>query len=117
VLETALEISSLWNKVINATSSDYTSEDRVNKLARKDSLWYHCSILHLALDGLPSPRINETDGMTILTSMAFENLVDLPHQFDKQRPVDEVAKGMVLAVIEKAWLSGLYVAKDDTGPS
>jgi len=83
-------------------------EQWINQLSRKDSLWYHCSILHLVLDDLPKSLSNEKD-LDVLSAVAVDTLAALPRLLENEKPVDEIAKGMVLAVVEKAWLNGLYV--------
>ena len=109
IFETVKEIESLWGieDSKKATTSERTREHRIGKLARKDSLWYHCSILHVALDQLPPSTASDT-GDTLLSSAAVQVLAGLIKRFDSQIPVDIVARGMMLAVVEKAWLSDLH---------
>lgn len=107
VLETAREISCLWGKKsISETAG--TLNEGLRRLARKDSLWYHCAIINLALEDLPQRPI-EDNGSTTLAVMAADLLYDLPRLFEEEDPVDVMAEGMVLAVVEKAWLKGLCI--------
>lgn len=109
VFETAKEVEALWiSEGTQPADSRPSREQRLEKLARKDSLWFHCSVLHDALDRFPLARADATSDESFLSSQAVNVLADLVRHFERGKPVDEVAKGMVLAVIERAWLSGLY---------
>lgn len=105
ILETAKEITRSWKTCSSSKDGD---DQLINKLSRKDSLWYHCSLLHLALEELPKALSNEED-RGVLSVVAVDTLAALPKLLEDQKPADEVAKGMVLAVVEKAWLNGLHV--------
>lgn len=115
IFETVKEIEELWTAVekdgqqstVTTTTLAQARECRLRKLARKDSLWYHCSVLHVALDQLPSPSCDGND-RSLLSSVAVQVLAGLMRRFESQMPVDAVARGMMLAVVEKAWLSGFY---------
>lgn len=107
--ETVKEIEDLWSVEVDrqVTTLDRTREHRLRKLARKDSLWYHCSVLHLALDQLPPLTASDASDQSLLSSTTVQVLAGLIHQFEGQIPVDVAARGMMLAVVEKAWLNGL----------
>jgi len=109
VFEAAKEVEALWSSEGSKQPTDEPSrEERIEKLARKDSLWYQCSVLHAALDRFPPLKASEVGDESLLSSEAVRVLADLARHFERGIPVDEVAKGMVLGVVEKAWLSGLY---------
>ncbi|KAF8508479.1 hypothetical protein JB92DRAFT_2952842 [Gautieria morchelliformis] len=110
IFETVKEIESLWTIATDteSTTPEHTRQRRVGKLARKDSLWYHCSVLHVALDLLPPATTHESGTQSLLSSAAVQVLAGIIHHFDSQTPPDIVARGMMLAVVEKAWLSSLY---------
>jgi hypothetical protein len=109
IFETVKEIEILWTIATDTkpTTPEHTRKHRIEKLARKDSLWYHCSVLHIALDQLP-PTTHESGTQSLLSSAAVQVLAGIIHRFDSQTPPDVVARGMMLAVVEKAWLSSLY---------
>lgn len=106
VLETAREISSLWGKK-SASETVGTLNEGLQRLARKDSLWYHCAVINIALEDLPQRPIEDNDS-TVLSEMAADLLYNLPRLFEEEDPVDVMAQGMILAIVEKAWLKGLY---------
>ena len=104
IFETVKEVESLWSIEKKQTIiSEHTREHRIEKLARKDSLWYHCSLLHVALDQLPSTASDSS-----LSSAGVQVLAGLIQRFESQTRMDVVARGMMLAVVEKAWLSDLH---------
>lgn len=108
VVETAKEIASLWKLKDIPKESDWSLEERLQRLARKDSLWYHCAVINLALEKLQDDSVEDNDP-SVLSITAADLLYDLPRIFEHQLPVDTMAQGMILAIVEKAWLKGLCV--------
>jgi hypothetical protein len=117
IFETVKEIEDLWSIDADMQPTtlalERTHEHRLRKLARKDALWYHCSVLHAALDQLPPSTTSEATDQSLFSSTAVQILAGLIHKFESQIPVDVVASGMMLAVLEKAWLSGLHRPFDE----
>ncbi|PCH33119.1 hypothetical protein WOLCODRAFT_159851 [Wolfiporia cocos MD-104 SS10] len=97
---------------------------RLHKLARKDTIWYLCNTLHLVL---PAPFVGTSvptqtrEQDVLLADAIYAALAELlqhakvklpatsPSTTDMANEVrrydlDEVERGMVLAVIERAWL-------------
>ncbi|KAF8584939.1 hypothetical protein K439DRAFT_1633060 [Ramaria rubella] len=114
ILEAANEIQTRWSVKIfpQSLDSEKTRRYRIERLARKDSLWFQCFVLHVALEQLPSAIAGDNSDWSLLSSLAVQVLAGLVHHLDSHTSVDEVAKDMVLASVEKAWLMGF----DDTCP-
>ncbi|GJJ13851.1 hypothetical protein Clacol_008108 [Clathrus columnatus] len=118
VVETAREIESLWKRTGDMRDPAGILDDTRQRMARKDSLWYHCAIINIALDGLPEESTQENGkyhdrikNPSVLSVFAVDILYDLPRLFEQESPVDVMAQSMILAIVEKAWLGGLCVCE------
>ncbi|KIJ45231.1 hypothetical protein M422DRAFT_67367 [Sphaerobolus stellatus SS14] len=108
ILETAKEIARQWS-IKPPPENQHSRHVLAERISCKDSLWYHCSVLHIALGNLSRPSSKE-DNDGIVSSIAVDALAALPCLIEERKPADQLAKGMVLGVLEKAWLNGLHTS-------
>lgn len=104
--------------VIDGNSVALSRQQRIRRLADKDSFWYLCAICHSALDSLPAETPRAEGNVESLTSNAvMDGLSDIAakvfkHESGCGRGLGEVESELLLAVLEKAWVRNLVVGCD-----
>ncbi|KZT42764.1 hypothetical protein SISSUDRAFT_1125335 [Sistotremastrum suecicum HHB10207 ss-3] len=99
--------------VIDGNIVALSRQQRIRRLADKESFWYLCAICHSALDSLPAETPRPEESTSDLTSNAvMEGLSKLAasilkHESDNGRGLGEIERELLLAVLEKAWLRNL----------